>query len=583
MPERRTIETAPSSDLVTYKMLVNGVQLPSTLQVLSIVVDKEINRIPTAKITLIDGDPASQDFSVSNEAFFVPGNAIEITAGYHSDEETIFKGLVIRHSLKIRPTKSILTIECKDQAVKLTVGRKSKYFYDSKDSTIIDEIIDKYGIEKEIVETNVTHPEMVQYNVSDWDFAVTRAQANGKVFLVDDGKITMLAPNYKQAEKQTLVYGVTILDFDAEIDARSQFSNVTSFGWDSANQTVLEIESTTPEIQLNGNISPADLASVIKLDKLELKDGGGTSDAGLQDWANAKSLFNQLSKIMGHVKFQGVANVKPNTMLVLAGVGNRFNGKVYVSGIRHYIGEGTWTIDAQFGINPKWFSEKVAINPLPASGLLAAVHGLQIAKVTSLQDDPNGEYRVQVRMPVVNNQDKDEGVWARIATLDAGDNRGSFFRPEIDDEVIVGFLNGNPNDPIILGMLNSSAKPAPFEATDDNHEKGFVSRSGMKFVFDDEKKSVSIETPAGKRIQMDEDAGVIKVEDENSNLFTLDDRGIVLESARDISIGASGNVTIKGANISVTANDLFTARGSSGAEVLSPGQTVIKGSMVNIN
>ncbi|WP_319590474.1 type VI secretion system tip protein VgrG [uncultured Draconibacterium sp.] len=581
MPENRVIPTARSTDLVSFKILVDGEELSSVYQILSIAVEKEINRIPWAKIILHDGDPASQDFELSNEDLFIPGKEIEIKAGYHSQNETIFKGIVIRHNLKIRLSGAVLIVECKDLAVKLTVGRKSKYFYESKDSEILEQVIASYSLENEIEETNVEYPEMVQYNVSDWDFCVTRAQANGKVCVVDDGKISVVSPDYSQSEKLTLVYGATIFDFDAEIDARNQFENVTSYAWNAADQDLLEIESDTPHINSNGNISPEDLASVIGADKLELRDGSSMSDAGLQDWANAKSLFNQLSKIRGKVKFQGVHGVKPNTTIELAGVGNRFNGKVYVSAVRHQIADGDWTCDAQFGINPKWFSETIDINPLPASGLLAAVNGLQIAKVTQLQDDPKGEDRILVRMPLVNNQE--QGVWARIATLDAGKERGSFFRPEIDDEVIVGFLNGNPNDPIILGMLNSSAKPAPITASDDNHEKGFVTRSGMKFIFDDDKKSVTLETPGGKIIKVDEDEGIIQLEDENSNILKLDDNGITIESKGDISLSATGDVKIDGTNVEISANANFTAAGNAGAEVSSPGVTEIKGSIVNIN
>lgn len=581
MPERRVIPTDRPTDLVTHKILVDGEELSSSYQVLSIVVEKEINRIPLAKIILSDGDPASQDFELSNEEFFVPGKEIEITAGYHSQEETIFKGMVLRHSLKIRPTKSILTIECKDQAVKLTVGSKSKYFYESTDSEIIEQIITNYGITTDIEETSQMYPEMVQYNTSDWDFCVTRAQANGKVLVIDDGAISAISPDFQQEEKQSLVYGATILDFDAELDASHQFTSVSSFGWDVANQEVLEIESNTSEVLLNGNISPAILAEVLDVEKLELKEGNSSSDAGLQDWANAKSLFNQLAKITGRVKFQGVANVKPNTTLLLSGVGDRFNGKVYVSGVRHLISEGNWTIDAQFGINPRWFSERVDINPPPAGGLLAAVNGLQIAKVTQLEADPKGEYRVLVRMPAIDMEG--EGVWSRVATLDAGADRGSFFRPEIDDEVIVGFLNDNPNDPIILGMLNSSAKPAPFEASDDNHEKGFVTRDQLKLVFDDDKKSIKVETPNGNSILLSDDEAGIIIEDESGNKATFSSDGIIMESPGNIELKASGDVKIEGMNIEISAAANFKAEGGAGSEVSSSATTEIKGSLVNIN
>ena len=581
MPETRVIPTARSADLVTFKILVEGEELSSTYQVLSIAVQKEINRIPWAKIVLLDGDPAQQDFVLSNENFFVPGKEIEIKAGYHNEDETIFKGIVIRHNLKIRSDKAQLEIECKDKAVKLSIGRKSKYFYDSKDSDILEEIIGAHGLEADVDATGVDYPEMVQYRVSDWDFCVTRAQANGKVCVVDDGKFSVLTPDYEQSEKMTLVYGATILDFDAEMDARNQFANVTSFGWDVANQEVIEKEANNADVQLNGNISASELASVIELDKLELRDGSASTDAGLQDWANAKKLFNQLSKIRGRVRFQGVADVKPNTTLALSGVGDRFNGKVYVSGVRHQVSEGNWTTDAQFGIDPLWFSETVDINEMPAAGLLGAVSGLHVAKVTQIHDDPNGEYRVKVRMPIINKDE--QGVWARVATLDAGDNRGSFFRPELDDEVIVGFLNDDPNDPVILGMLNSSALPAPLEPEEPNNEKGFITRSELKFLFNDEKKSIVLETPGGKIITVDDDSGTIKIEDESGNVSTFDSSGITLESSGDISIKATGDVNIEGTNVSITANAEFKAEGAAGSELASSAITKVSGSLVQIN
>ncbi len=581
MPEERTIRTSRSPDLVTHKILVDDEQLSSNYQVINIVVEKEINRIPTAKIVLLDGDPASQEFELSNQDLLIPGKEIEIKAGYHSDEETIFKGIVIKHNLKIRSNQSYLIIECKDKAVKLSVGRKSKYFYENKDSDILDEIIDVYGLEKDIEATNVQHAELVQYNVSDWDFCVTRAQANGKVCVVDDGKVTIQKPKFDGDEIATISFGATMLDFDAEIDARNQVSKVTSYAWNFADQDLIETEATNPQVNLNGNITADDLSSVIDLENLELKSGGATSDVELQEWADAKSLFNQLSKIRGRVKFQGIPTVKPNTVIKLEGVGDRFNGKVYISAIRHQITNGNWTVDAQFGINPKWFSETIDINDAPASGLVAAVNGLQVGIVTQLENDPDGEDRILVRLPIIDNAS--EGIWARVSTLDAGNNRGSFFRPEIEDEVIVGFINGNPKDAIVLGMMHSSAKPAPISANDDNHEKGFVTRSDMKFIFDDEKKSVVLETPAGKKITIDEDAGVIKLEDDNSNVVTLDDSGITMESAGDISITASGDVNIEGANINIKASVSLKAEGSAGVELSSGATAILKGALVQIN
>ncbi|MBE8726513.1 type VI secretion system tip protein VgrG [Flavobacterium hungaricum] len=575
------IQTSKSADLVTHKLLIEGNELSGIYQVMSIVVHNEVNRIPMAQIVLIDGDAAAQDFKLSNEDLLIPGKKIEIKAGYHSDEETIYKGIVVKHSIKIKDNSSLLIVECKDEAVKLTIGRKSKYFYDVKDSDVFEEIIGTYGLQKEVESTNYSHKELVQYNTSDWDFIVSRAQANGKLCFVENGKISIKKPDLAAAPVETVAFGSSMLDFDAEMDARNQFVKVSSYSWNASNQELLEMEAKDPSVNLNGNLAPSDLSDVVKLENLELRHGGNVTDTELQDWADAKLLFQQLSKVRGRVKFQGIPAVKPNTIITLEGVGDRFNGKAYITGVFHEIANGNWTVNAQFGLNPEWFSETYDINTPSASGIIPSIKGLHIGIVTQLQDDPDGEDRILVKIPIINNEE--QGIWCRVAALDAGDNRGTFFRPEIEDEVIIGFINEDPNDAIVLGMLHSSAKPAPLKAVDDNHQKGIFTRSEMKVLFDDEKKSIAIETPAGKKITLDEDKGSIVIEDENSNVITIDSAGIKMESAGDISIKATGDVKIEGTNVNLKATAQFKAEGSAGVEMSSAAVAIVKGSIVQIN
>lgn len=575
------IQTSKSADLVTHKLLIEGNELSGIYQVMSIVVHNEVNRIPMAQIILTDGDAAARDFKLSNEDLLIPGKKIEIKAGYHSDEETIYKGIVVKHSIKIKDNSSLLIVECKDEAVKMTIGRKSKYFYDVKDSDAFEDIIGTYGLQKDVESTNFSHKELVQYNTSDWDFIVSRAQANGKLCFVENGKISIKKPDLASGSVETVAFGASMLDFDAEIDARNQFAKVSSYSWNASNQELLEIEAKDPSVSLNGNLSPSDLSGIVKLENLELRHGGHVTDTELQDWADAKLLFQQLSKVRGRVKFQGIPAVKPNTIITLEGVGDRFNGKAYITGVFHEIANGNWTVNAQFGLNPEWFSETYDVNTPSASGIIPSIKGLHIGIVTQLQDDPDSEDRILVKIPIINNEE--QGIWCRVAALDAGDNRGTFFRPEIEDEVIIGFINEDPNDAIVLGMLHSSAKPAPLKAADDNHQKGIFTRSEMKVLFDDDKKSIAIETPAGKKITLDEDKGSIIIEDENSNVITIDNAGIKMESAGDISIKATGDVKIEGTNVNVKATAQFKAEGSAGAEMSSAAVAIVKGSIVQIN
>lgn len=581
MDNSTKINTSKNPDLVTYKILSGGEEIPQTYQINSITATNEINRIPTATIVIFDGNPAKQNFEKSDEDYLIPGKEIEVRAGYHSDEETIFKGIVIKNSIKIRSAGSFLTVECRDKSVKLTVGRKSNVYYNSTDSDVFSEIISKYGLEEDVENTSYEHNELVQFNSSDWDFLVSRAQANGKLCFVENGKISIKKPDTTQESVQSVAFGSTILDFDGEIDARNQFSKMSTYSWNQGDQEIVELEAVNPNVALNGNLTASDLASVIGLDNYELKHGGFLSEEESQTWADSALLYQQLAKVRGRVRFIGVPFVKPNTILNLQGVGDRFNGNIYVTGVLHNIAEGSWTIDVQFGFNPEWFSETYEINACPASGLLPAVNGLQYGVVSQLEEDPEGEDRILVKIPIVNSTE--QGIWCRLALLDAGENRGSIFRPDLGDEVVIGFINEDPNDAIILGMLNSSAKPAPFPAEDANNIKGFVTRSEIKFLFDDEAKSITMETPSGKTISVNDDDGEIKLEDENSNVITMNSDGISLETPKDINLISKGDLNLEGININIKASAQLKTEGTAGAEISSNANTVVKGSLVQIN
>lgn len=568
-----------------FEIFSGGTQLSDDFAVRSVVVSKSVNKIPTARLVLEDGSVSGQDFPASNRDELLPGVEIEIKMGYRRNYETVFKGIIIRHGIKSqRNERSLLTLELKDAAIKMTVGRKNKYFKDSTDSDIIEEILDEYGLEKDIEATTVNHAEMVKFYCTDWDFIVSRAEANGQLVFADDGKITVQAPDLDQTAKLSLSYGQNIQEFDTEIDARDQFAGVTSAAWDFGDQEMISSEGVDPGFPDQGNINSSDLSDVIGLDNSPYQHSGRVNSEELQSWADARLMRSKLAKIRGRIRILGFNDIKVGNTIELEGMGDRFNGIAFVSSVGHQYGPGApWYTDLEIGLSPEWLIEHYDnVMAKPSSSLVPGVNGLQIGIVTAIHDDPDGEDRIQIRLPVVDPDD--EGIWARIATLDAGENRGSFFRPEVGDEVIVGFLNDDPRDPVILGMLNSSAKPAPITATEENNEKGFITRDELKLLFDDDKKSVTIETPNGNKAVLSDDDGSIVLEDENGNKITMDSSGITLDSASDLTIKASGEISMEsGSNMTLSAGVQFKAEGSAGAELSSGAVVVVKGSLVQIN
>jgi Rhs element Vgr protein len=534
---------------------VNGTAVLREHQLLGVYVIKAVNKIAIARLIYLDGSAAASDFPLSNTDLFIPGNRVEILAGSTKDPISLFKGIVMRQQLKIRDhTAPQLIVESRHKAVKLTVGRKNAYFFDKADSEIISTLCRKMSIDADVESTSVVHKQQVQYDSSDWDFLLTRAEANGKLVITNSDRITIKAPTFKANSVCTLQFGATILELDAEIDARLQYSAVKSLTWDAAQQSVLEKEAKDPKVRGQGNLSSNNLADAIGLDYYRLQHIS-ISENEAQAWADSHWLKSQMSKVSGRIKCEGMATVNVGDMVTLSGVGDRYNGKVFVTGVRQDFDlvQG-WKTHIQFGNVDQWFAEEHnSLATAPASALLPAVHGLQIGVVVS-NEDPDGEHRVRVKMPLVN-PDQD-GTWARVAAIDAGNERGFFFRPEIDDEVILGFLNDDPRQAVILGMLHSSANAAPLEGSDDNHQKMYQSRSKMKLFFDDEKKVIQLETPAGNKFSLSEEDKAIKLEDQNGNKITMDADGIKIESSKAIAIKA-------GTELKLESGTSLTAKGGS--------------------
>lgn len=594
----QTLPGAQDTDLVTFTIKVNGTALGSAYQMVSINFQKEINRIPLAKLVIYDGDAAAQDFVISNEPTLVPGAEIEIAVGYHSDEATLFNGIILKHSLKIRSNGSpMLILDCRDKAIKMTVARKNKYFYDSNDSDAATEIIGTYGLDTDIEDTGAPLESIVQYDSTDWDFIVARMEANGKLCMVDNGKITAKKPDFSSEPVLDALFGATILEFDADLDARNQYQSLTAKTWDYTTQAIATASAAEPGFEENGNISSSTLGDVLGVAEYDLYSGEDITADELQSLADGRLQKARMSRCRGRVRFRGYGGqLNPGDLINIGGVGDRFNGKVFVSGVRHEIVNGGWTTDVQFGLSNELFMRQPDISSAPAADMLPAIQGLQIGIVTDLENDPDSQDRIRVRLPIIDAGE--DGIWTRIACLDAGNNRGTFFRPEIDDEVIVGFLNNDPRHPVVLGMLNSSTKPAPLKAANKNDEKGYTSRSGMKMIFNDDEKSLKIETPAGKKITISEKEGYIQLEDENKNKVTMDSSAISLESGADIKIKATGDLSIEATNVSIKPSSSFemTAGGASikadsgSAAISAPsvkvegsGTATIKGGVVMIN
>lgn len=587
----------PSKDS-SFTLLVNNAPVKGKYGIASILVHKRVNKISVAQVIIVDGDASKQDFAASSSSDFKPGTKVTVKLGNANDledpgDKKVFEGLVIRHGIKTNANQpSMLVLELRDEAVKMTIARKNKYFIKKSDSDIIEEIIGKYSLKKDVEATTLKHDEMIQYYSTDWDFILSRADVNGKLVYVEDGKLTIKKPNIKPVADLAVVYGLNMYEFEAEIDARDQYKSVKSTAWDPTKQDYSKGEGTIKGLVEEGGMSGSELANILNID-LPLQHTGKKTVTELNDWASAKLTRSKLAKVRGRVKVNGYSKIKPGDTISIEKFSDQFNGNMFVSEVRHELtAKSSWYTDIQFGLSQEWFSHKYHdVVDATAAGLIPGVHGLQIGVVTKIDGDPDSLDRVKIRIPIIDKNN--EGTWARIAVLDAGksdkekEGRGSFFRPEVDDEVIVGFLNDDPRDPIILGMVSNSKTPAPLKAEKANDKKGFFTRSKMKLLFDDKDRSITIEVPDKNSedkkhsIVLDEKKKSITITDQNKNKIELSDKGISITSAKskDIKITADkGNIELKGLAIKLTADTEITAKSNGTAELSANTTTTIKGS-----
>jgi uncharacterized protein involved in type VI secretion and phage assembly len=200
------------------------------------------------------------------------------------------------------------------------------------------------------------------------------------------------------------------------------------------------------------------------------------------------------------------------------------------------------------------------------------IYGVAIGIVTN-NKDPEKLGRVKVSLPW--RGESDETFWARVASPMAGKGRGMVFYPEVDDEVLVAFEQGDVNYPYIIGSLwNSKDIPPETDNSGKNNIRKIKSRSGHELTFDDtsQQEKFEIKTNAGHRIVLDDSSGQEKIEitDRTGN------NSIMINSAqKSIEMKCDMKLTIK-ANI-------LEIEGTSSLSLKSDGVLTIKGLTVMIN
>lgn len=204
-------------------------------------------------------------------------------------------------------------------------------------------------------------------------------------------------------------------------------------------------------------------------------------------------------------------------------------------------------------------------------------YGVLPALVTDIKD-PDNQGRVKVTLPwSPDSKGARYEAWARLATLFGGNNRGSWFIPDVDDEVLVAFEHGDPRRPYVLGGLwnGRDAAPESMDGAGNNYKKVLCSRNGVKLTLDDQdgQEKLILETPGGQKVTLKDGPGALTIEDSNGNSVKLESAGI--------TVTASAKVTVNASQVAVSAGMVTVDAGMSKFSGVVKADTVICNSIIS--
>jgi Rhs element Vgr protein len=586
---------------ISVKLVLDGKPAPEAHPLVALDIWLGVNKVARARVAIADVMQDDAMFPISMSSSYVPGAKVVIELGYDEQTTPVFSGVIITHGLDVgADDAALLIVEVADPAMALTLSRHTSVFTDCTDSEVIEKLVRNQGLQAEVSATNDKHPSLVQYACSDWDLLVMRAEVNGMVVINSAGKVSVAPPNTKAKAVLELDYGVSIRQAQLTIDATTQLDPgvLRSLAWDPVGQALAEGAEPSTDVEELGNLSSTALAKVFGIRAAPQQTAAQLQPAELSTWSKAEMMRMRLAKVRGQLRCAGTAAARPAAMVSLRGFGDRFNGNAFISGVQHHVSAGEWSTELEIGLNPEPFAVTAPrISPPAAAGQLAGISQLQVGVVDKPAQDPDGQMRLPIRLPLAPGQGKP--LWARLASPYATAESGFQFWPEQDDEVIVAFMDNDPRFPVVLGSLYSKSKAPPSPLKPENSVKCLVSKSKLRIAFDEEKKAIEISTPAKQIIRLDDESKELSITDAHGNKITLGSNGIILASQGDIRLSAKGGIkldaktsldlkgasgaNLQGATVDIAADSTLTAKGNAEAKLTSPASVVVQGSLVRIN
>lgn len=554
--------------------------------VLRVDVHEEVGRLSLATLLVQNWDEEAGEVKHSDGDLFAPGAEVVVRAGYGSVLETVFEGLVVELGGIFGPSgQPLLEVHCRDRGVRLAGGRRSRVLEESTDGDAASAIAVDHGLSADS-QDGAEQPFVVQAAASDWDHLRERAHALGFALYVRGAELHFHAPRTSDPPAAALQWGSTLLELRVHEEVSERMEAVTAAGWDPETLEASEAEAVADDVSVPAGGRP-DLAGEIRTAALSgrvhrLPHAAALGPDELDARARAELDRGALGHYWGRGRSLGVPQLRIDTVLELERLGARFSGPHYVSAARHTIDATGYFTEFQLGLPP-------ALRPGGDGRACAGAAGGAVAVgVVDDVDDPNAWGRVRVLLPWLDGEIA--SIWARLVRPDAGPQRGFFFIPEVGDEVVVGFLDGDARHPVVLGSLWNGQHAAP-ESLDAqaNAIRSIVSRGGHRLAFDDSDGAgkLQVKTAAEQTVTLDDSSGSEKIElnDAAGNTVTMEASGVTITApSGDITLDApAGRIALSAMQIEGKATGPAKLESSAKLDLQAAATLGLAGALVKIN
>lgn len=545
-----TLETLAKENLNFYppgfEVEIEGKKLDaiSSKQIIDITVNEKLDEGASFEITLRgEFNMETHEVKLIDNSPFKIGNKITIKMGYGNNLHTMVKGRITGLEPSFfaneKPTLNVRGHDPSYDYLKRATSERT--FIEKKYSDIVRTIAQEAGLECEVGNTGKFEKQIRKNNnVTYYAFLNRLKDEVGFNFYIKEQKLFFVKPVPNQKEIFTLELGKDIISFNPAENTTQLLAEVEVRGHnpqDPNKPFIGNAKAKSELLSLANKMGFKNLAKkVITVDAVSSKEHA-VSIAEAELARASDTLFG------GKVKCIGLPQIRVGVNVKLNRVGKLFSRMYDVTETTHTIDEQGYSTQFSVGHNSSILDELGTKNKNKSAGDINGV----VAAIVTNNKDPDELGRLKVKFPWFS--DNNETDWVRMTTFMAGGKRGSFFLPEVGDEVLVAFENGNIDRPFIIGALwNGKDKPPETNSDGKNNIRKIKSRSGHELIFNDEEKKENIEihTKAGHKIFLDDtgDKEKIEIQDKSGNnsiLIDSPENSITISAQKKIDANSGNN------------------------------------------